>query len=242
MLFDLLIWGPWSVLILLPGIVLGIYAQSKVSSTFSKYSKIHAQSGIPASFVAREMLSKANINDVTLERVRGSLTDHYDPKASVVRLSDTVFDSSSVASIGVAAHEIGHVLQKKKGYVPMKIRALLIPVINFGTKMFLPLLLIGLLIELFANTVTGASSLLINLGVIMYGASTLLSLVTLPVEINASRRAKQMLVADGILTKEETNQAGKVLDAAALTYFASFVTSLLYFLRFLLIINRMRNN
>ena len=242
MFFDMLMFGPWSVLILLPGLFLGIYAQTKVKTTFGKYSKVHSKAGISASFVAKELLQKENIHGVTVTQVAGNLTDHYNPKTEVVALSSTVHDSTSVAAIGVAAHEIGHVIQKHRGYFPMKVRSAVFPIIKIGTMAFVPLLLIGLLIEMFASQVTGLSNFLINLGLASYGLSTVFALITLPVEFNASSRAKKALVADGILTKEEANQAGKVLNAAALTYVAGFVTSLLYFLRFLIIFARMRGN
>lgn len=242
MLFDMLFFGPWSLLILLPGLFLGIYAQAKVSSTYNKYNRVGSQNDITANFVAREMLNKAGIYDVSVKEIAGKLTDNYNPKTQTVSLSQAVYDSTSVASIGIAAHEIGHVIQKEKGYFPMKIRAWLVPVVNFGSMAFVPLLLIGLLIEMFANQVTGISNFLVNLSVVLYGLATLFAFATLPVEFNASRRAKKLLVENGILTKTEAKQAGEVLNAAALTYVAGFVTSLLYFLRFILIIGRSRRD
>ncbi len=242
MLFDLMFYGPWSILILLPGLFLGIYAQTKVKTTFGKYSKVHSKSGISASYVAKELLQKENVQGVKVTKVAGSLTDHYNPKTETVALSSTVYDSTSVAAIGVAAHEIGHVIQKHRGYFPMKVRAAFYPIVKIGSMAFVPLLLIGLMIEIFAGVGNGISNILINLGIFGYGLATLFALITLPVEFNASSRAKKALVKDGILTPEEANQAGKVLNAAALTYVAGFVTSLLYFLRFLLIMGRMRGN
>ncbi len=241
-IWDMMMFGPWSVLILLPGLILGIYAQVKVSSTFNKYRKVPNRNGIAANMVAKEMLNKAGVYDVDVRLTRGNLSDHYDPKRDIVNLSETVYGSTSVASVGVAAHEIGHVLQKKKGYFPMKVRNALVPVVNFGTMAFFPLFLIGILIEMFVSQQTAISNFLINFAIIMYGGSTLFALVTLPVELNASRRAKKLLVENGILTKGETRQAGQVLDAAALTYLAAFVTSLLYFIRFLIMVGGMRGD
>ncbi|MEG1519646.1 MAG: zinc metallopeptidase, partial [Clostridia bacterium] len=230
MFWDLFYFGPWSILILLPGLLLGIYAQARVSSTYNKYGRIGSQNGITANLVAREMLNKADIHNVSVTQIAGKLTDNYNPKTETVSLSQGVYDSTSVASIGIAAHEIGHVIQKHKGYFPMKVRSFLVPVINFGNMAFVPLLLVGLLIEMFANQVTGISNFLINLAVFSYGLATVFAFITLPVEFNASRRAKKLLVANGILSTDEARQAGKVLDAAALTYVAGFLTSLLYFL------------
>lgn len=241
MFWDILIFGPWSVLILLPGIFLGIYAQVKVSTTYSRYSRVYSQSGISAAMMAKEMMVKAGIYDVGIKPIKGNLTDNYNPATDIVSLSQTTYNSTSIAALGVAAHEIGHVMQQKEGYFPMKLRSVLVPAVNFGTRAFMPLLIIGILIEwIGSESSVYFANFVINLSIILYGLSTLFAFITLPVEFNASRRAKKNLVEYGILTKEECRGASQVLDAAALTYIASFLTSLLYFLRFLIIIGGFR--
>lgn len=243
MFWDILFFGPWSVLILLPGLILGIYAQIKVSTTYNKYSKVFSERGISASMMAKEMMSKSGIYDVGIREIKGNLTDNYNPSTDIVSLSQSTYYSTSVAALGVAAHEIGHVMQQKEGYFPMKFRTILVPAVNFGSMAFMPLLLIGILIEyLGSESSSNVANVLINLSIILYGLSTLFALATLPVEFNASHRAKKCLVEYGILSKEECKGAAKVLDAAALTYVAAFFTSLLYFLRFLIIIGGVRRN
>lgn len=244
MFFDLLFFGPWGLLFILPGLLLGIYAQGKVKSAFAKYSKVNSRIGITADLAAEELMRKEGINNVTVTHVNGKLTDNYNPKTECVSLSDSVYGSTSIAAIGVAAHEIGHVIQKHKGYGPMKLRSFAVPIVNIGTRLAIPLVIIGILIEYLAGTSTSTStaSLLINIGVILYAFSTVFCLITLPVEFNASHRAKKRLVANGILEKDEIKGVNAVLDACALTYVAAFVTSLLYFLRFLFIISRFRRN
>ena len=241
MFWDILFFGPWSVLILLPGIILGIYAQIKVSTTYSKYSRVYSSSGISAALMAKEMMTKAGIYDVDIKRISGNLTDNYNPSTDIVSLSQSTFSSTSIAALGVAAHEIGHVMQQKEDYFPMKLRTFLVPVVNFGTRAFMPLLIVGILLEYVGSESSEPfANFIINLSVILYGLSTVFAFVTLPVEFNASRRAKRCLVEYGILTEEEVKGAAKVLNAAALTYIAAFLTSLLYFLRFLIIVSGMR--
>jgi Zn-dependent membrane protease YugP len=174
------------------------------------------------------------VKDIRVGRVKGELSDHYHPKKKVVNLSESVYGNDSVAAVAVAAHEIGHVMQKKKGYVPYKLRTALVPVVNIGSYLALPLVLVGLILDMFvANTqYSDLEFWLAMVGVILYGGSTVFMLVTLPVELNASRRAKKMLVAEGILTEEELPHAEKMLSAAAMTYVASLLTSLVAFLRF----------
>jgi Zn-dependent membrane protease YugP len=168
--------------------------------------------------------------------VKGSLSDHYHPKKKIVNLSESTYGNDSIAAVAVAAHEIGHVMQKKKGYIPYKLRTALVPVVNIGSYLALPLVLLGMVLDIFVAS-TQNSDLgywLAMLGVILYGGSTVFMLVTLPVELNASRRAKKMLLAEGIITDEELPYADKMLSAAAMTYVASLLTSLVYFLRFAL--------
>lgn len=209
-------------------------ASAKVNSAFQKYGGMPNSSRMTGYDTAVRLLRQNGVNDITVGRVRGSLTDHYHPTKKVVNLSDSVYGDASVASVAVAAHEIGHVMQKKKGYVFYRLRTILVPITNLGSKLALPLVLLGLLLDVFVgiNQYSDTGFYLALLGVAMYGLSTLFTLVTLPVELDASRRAKKMLLQAGILTREEIPYADKMLDAAAKTYLASMVTSLVYFLRF----------
>jgi Zn-dependent membrane protease YugP len=184
---------------------------------------------------AVRLLRANGIYDVQVGRVRGRLSDHYNPKKKIVNLSQTTYGDNSVAAVAVAAHEIGHVVQKQRGYLPYKIRTALVPLTNIGSYLALPLVLIGLVLDLWANQADyGFYVALVGVG--LYGLSTLFTLVTLPVEFDASRRAKQMLVEEGILQDDELYGAGKVLSAAAMTYVAALATSLVYFLRFVLVV------
>ena len=177
------------------------------------------------------------MHDITVNRVAGRLTDHYHPAKKQVNLSQSTYGSASVASVAVAAHEIGHVMQKQKGYVPYKLRTALVPAVNIGSRLALPLILIGILLDVFLYaTGSMAGQIVMYVGIGLYSLSTLFMLVTLPVEFNASRRAKKMLVSEGILTREELDGASKVLSAAAMTYVASMLISLVYFLRMLFIV------
>ena len=211
------------------------YASYKVTSTFRAYSGVRCSSGMTGYDTATKLLWAADARDIQVGKVSGTLTDHYHPTKGVVNLSESTYGSASVGAVAVAAHEVGHVAQKKRGYFPYKVRTALVPVVNIGSRLAFPLVIIGMLLDLFslsANPSTGFTVALV--GVCLYGAATLFQLVTLPVEYNASRRAKKMLREQGILTAEELRGADKVLDAAALTYVAALATSLLYFLRFLL--------
>lgn len=211
------------------------YASYKVSSTFRAYSGVRCQSGITGCEAATKLLWVCGARDVKVGKVRGALTDHYHPTKGVVNLSDSTYGSASVGAVAVAAHEVGHVAQNKRGYFPYRVRTALVPVVNIGSRLALPLVLIGMVLDLFSLTPNHSIGFTVAIvGVCLYGAATLFQLVTLPVEYNASRRAKKMLREQGILTAEELRGADKVLDAAALTYVAALATSLLYFLRFLL--------
>ena len=209
-------------------------ASAKVNSAFQKYGRMQNSSRMTGYDTAVRLLRQNGVNDITIGRVRGSLTDHYHPTKKVVNLSDSVYGDASIASVAVAAHEIGHVMQKKKGYVFYRLRTILVPITNIGSKLALPLVLLGLVLDVFVgmNQYSDAGFYLALMGVAMYGLSTLFTLVTLPVELDASRRAKKMLLQAGILTREEIPYADKMLDAAAKTYLASMITSLVYFLRF----------
>ncbi len=219
-------------------IVVGIIsaiASVAVNRTFAKYSQVPNRSGINGRETVWRILNANGVNGVSVGEVSGSLTDHYDPTREVVNLSQATSYSNSVGAVAVAAHEAGHVLQKHKGYFLFRLRNFLVPVVNFGSRLALPLVLIGFVIDFLINTSGEPYGFYLALvGVALYGGALLFALVTLPVEIDASRRARQMLLQQGILTQEEMTGAKKVLNAAASTYLASLLVSLVYFLRFLL--------
>lgn len=214
----------WTMILVIPGLLLGLYAQFKVKSTFDRYSRIRTKSGLTAEAAARMLLSRGGSANVTISRVNGSLTDHYDPRSNTLRLSDTVYGSDSVAAVGVAAHECGHALQEHDGYGLLKLRTALVPVVNIGSSLYLPIFMAGLLFSW---------EPLQMVGILCFGLTLLFSLVTLPVEINASKRALGML--EGVLDAEELRGARAVLSAAALTYLASVISSALQLLRLILI-------
>lgn len=221
----------YTYLIIIPAMLLGLYAQYKVNSTFNKYSQVKNARGITAAEVARQILDDNGLHDVGIAHINGNLTDNFNPKTNIVSLSDTVYNSTSVAAIGVAAHECGHAIQHAVGYTPVKIRTALVPVTNFGSSAGMIILLIGLLFS---------SYNLAMLGILLYSLMAVFQLVTLPVEFNASSRALKTLEQDMILYEDEVPKARKVLNAAALTYVAALVSTLSTILRFLLIVNRGR--
>ena len=221
----------WTVLILLPALILSVWAQFRVQSTFNKYAKIYNRRGLTGADAARRILDANGLHHVRIEQVHGHLSDHFDPRANVIRLSDSVYGSPSAAAVGVAAHEAGHALQYAKGYAPIKLRAAIIPVTRFGSMLAMPLFFIGLLVAFYPLLVAG---------ILLYSAVTVFQLVTLPVEFNASSRAMETLEHSGILSGEELKGARRVLSAAAMTYVAALVTSLLTLLRLLLLANRKR--
>ncbi len=215
---------------------IGASASMKVHRAFNKYGNIPTQSRMSGYDTATRLLRANGVKDIRVGKVRGTLSDHYHPTKKEVNLSDSTYGDTSIASVAVAAHEIGHVMQNKKGYPLYKLRRVLVPITNIGTALAVPLVLIGLVLD-FAVASTQNSDMgwyLALAGVALYGLSTVFALVTLPVELDASRRAKKMLVAEGILTDEELPYADKMLDAAANTYVASLLTSMIYFLRFAL--------
>lgn len=223
-------------IILLPALILAIYAQSKVSTTYGKYSQVLSKKGMKAFEMARLLLDCAELNNVQVIKVSGDLTDYYDDKKKVVALSSKVYDSSSVAALGIAAHEVGHALQFKNNYLPIKIRSAIIPITNISSTLLWPLVMIGLIFNFAAMPGSLIGDICLWSGVIIFGLAALLDLITLPVEYNASRRAVQVLSKTEILTEEETVGAKKVLNAAALTYVAALLTSILNLVRFLLVI------
>ena len=219
----------WTMLLVIPGLLLGLWAQFRVQSTFSKYGSVLSSNGQSADRVARLLLNHAGCDAVDIEQTSGSLTDHYDPRTNVLRLSSSVVGSTSVAAIGVAAHECGHAMQQRESYGPLKLRSMLVPVVNFGSNLYFPIFFLGLLLSW---------EPLVYVGIACFSLTLLFSLVTLPVEFNASSRAIAALREGGYLTGEELNGARKVLNAAALTYVASAISSMLQLLRLLVIARR----
>lgn len=215
----------------IPALIITILAQINVKSTFSRYSKVRNSRGVTGQDVARQILDENGLYNVRIERVHGSLTDHYDPNANVVRLSDSVHDSTSVAAIGVAAHEVGHAIQHSTGYIPIKVRAAIIPITQIGSMLAFPLVLIGL---------SMASTFFVDIGILLFTAVVLFQLVTLPVEFNASFRAMRSLNDRDILYGDELKGSRKVLTAAALTYVGALAVSLLQLLRLISLKNNRR--
>ncbi len=216
--------------LVLPAIIFALWAQSNVNGTFNKYSKITVP-GMTGYDSARAILDANGLNHVRIERISGNLTDHFDPRSNVIRLSDAVYGVNSAAAVGVAAHEAGHAVQHAVKYTPMKWRAAIIPITNIGSNLAMPLVLLGIIFSYPA---------LAYIGVAAFGFSTLFQLITLPVEFNASGRAMEALKSSGRLNSEEISASGKVLRAAALTYVAALAVSLANLLRLLSIVNRSR--
>lgn len=218
--------------LVLIGVIICLLASASMRSTFSKYSRVRSHSGMTGREAAEQILHRAGIYDVRVERVSGNLTDHYDPRSKVLRLSDATYGQTSVAALGVAAHECGHAIQHQVGYAPLSIRGALVPVANFGSSIAWPLILMGLLFG------SGTAGFLINLGILAFSAAVLFQIVTLPVEFNASRRAVRILGESGMLYPEELGATKKVLTAAALTYVAGAASAILQLLRILLLTSR----
>ena len=227
----------WTIILVIPAIILSIYAQAKVNSAYKKYSAIRNTKGYTAADVARQLLMSSRINDVSVEQIRGNLTDHYDPKTKTLRLSEGVYNNPSLAAIGIAAHETGHAIQDNVGYGPLALRSGLVPMANIGSRLAVPLIIIGLL---FASGTGSFGMLLVNAGILLYTVAVAFTLITLPVEFNASGRAIELLSEYHFLTPDEIDPAKKVLNAAALTYVAAALTAVLTLLRFILIANRRR--
>lgn len=222
----------WTYLVLvLPCVLLSLWASSSVNSTFQKYAKQFNRRGITGAQAAQRVLSANGVSGVRIEQVSGNLTDHYDPRTNVIRLSDSVYASTSTAAIGVACHEAGHAVQYAQSYGPIKLRAAIIPVTNIGSKLAMPLILLGLLLTAFENF----SYTLVYLGIACFGLSLVFQLITLPVEFNASRRAMNAIEEYDILTDEEQQGARRTLRAAAMTYVAATAVALAQLLRLLLI-------
>ncbi|MBQ6833282.1 MAG: zinc metallopeptidase [Lachnospiraceae bacterium] len=218
----------WTIVLVLIGALISLWAQGRVTSTFNKYSKVRSRTGMTGADAAMRLLRAQGIYDVSVRPVSGNLTDHYDPRTKVVNLSESVYYATSVAAIGVAAHECGHAMQHNEGYAPLNFRSALVPVVNFGSKLSWPLILLGVLFG-------GVGSTLCQVGILMFTLVVLFQLVTLPVEFNASKRAVKLLDSQGILAGDEVQGTKKVLGAAALTYVAAAASTILQLLRLIIL-------
>jgi len=213
-----------TMILLIPAIIFSMWAQFKVKGTFSRYSEIRAASGVTADYVSRKLLDRFGLGNVEVQRIPGQLTDHYDPRDKVLRLSESVSGNASIAAIGVAAHEVGHAIQDQEGYAFLKFRNAIVPVVNIGSTLSMPLFFIGLIM---------GSLNLLNLGILLFCGVLVFHLVTLPVEFDASARALKLLSETGLLARDEIGGAKAVLDAAALTYVAALVMTILQLVRLL---------
>lgn len=221
-------------IILLPAVILSIWASANVKSTFKKYSGMYNRFGLTGADAARKILDMNGLYDVKIERISGELTDNYDPRTNVVNLSDSTYSSQSVAAVGVAAHEVGHAIQHATGYSPIRVRNAIVPAVNVCNMLSMPIILLGIILSY--------NQVLVDLGIILFSATVLFQLITLPVEFNASGRALRTLEGQNILAPDEINGASKVLRAAALTYVAAALSSLLSLLRLILIFGGNRNS
>lgn len=226
------------VILVLPFVVLSLWASANVNSTFRKYDKVYSLRRITGADAAQRVLRANGVSGVRIERVSGNLTDHFDPRSNVIRLSDAVYSSTSTAAIGVACHEAGHAVQHAKHYAPMKLRAAVIPATNIGSRLAMPLILLGLLLSYWGE----GSFWLIYAGIACFGLSLVFQLITLPVEFNASRRAMLAIEGSDLLTAEEQKGARKTLTAAALTYVAATAVALMQLLRLILLLGGRRKN
>ena len=218
----------WTMIVLLPAILLAVWAQNKVKSTFEQYSRVRSRRGIPGREAARAILTSYGLGSMPIKPIAGQLTDHYDPQSRSLSLSEPVYDSTSIAAIGVAAHEVGHAVQHATGYKPLALRNSIVPVVNLTNMASWPLFLMGLIV---------GNSRLMNIGILLFVGVVVFHLVTLPVELDASRRALKVLSSNGMMDGEEVTGARKVLGAAAMTYVAALVQSVLQLVRLLLLRN-----
>ena len=225
---------------MIPGIILGIWAQSKVVSTFNEYNKVHTKHGKTAKEVARFILDCGGCIETKIASARGELTDNFNPKTNTVSLSESVYNQDTIGAIGVAAHEIGHVFQHREKYAPIKLRNAIVPIMNIASYIIWPLIFIGLIMELVYYSTY--ASVFIYIGIGIYALNTIFCLITLPIELNASKRAAKMLLATAEMDQEEIKGVKKVLNAAAWTYVAALITSILSLLRLILFIFSMRRD
>lgn len=215
-----------SMIILIPGLLLAMYAQAKVSSTYNRYKKVTSHSGYTGAQFARKMLNDNGLYDVTITQISGRMSDHYDPRANQVRLSAEVYNGTSIASLGIAAHEVGHAVQHATNYFPLTVRNLVVPVTNFSSSIYMLFIFIGIIMNSFS---------MIQFGIMLFAVIVIFQVITLPVEFNASRRAIATLGDDGVLDAEELSGAKRVLGAAAMTYVAAMVTAVLQLLQLLMV-------
>ena len=221
----------WTILLILPGLILGLWAQGRVKKAYAEYSKVGTARGLAAEDVVRDLLSHQGVTSIAITPVSGSLTDHFDPQTDTLRLSQGVYGSSSVAAVGIAAHEAGHALQKMENYPLLNLRTVAVPVVNIGSRLAWPIFFVGML---------ASFQPLMTAGIALFALVVLFTLVTLPVELDASRRASLMLAGSGYFTTAELDGVRKVLNAAVLTYVASFISALMQLLRLVLLANRRR--
>lgn len=215
-----------SMIILIPGLLLAMYAQAKVSSAYNRYKKVTSHSGYTGAQFARKMLNDNGLYDVTITQISGRMSDHYDPRANQVRLSAEVYNGTSIASLGIAAHEVGHAVQHATNYFPLTVRNLVVPVTNFSSSIYMLFIFIGIIMNSFS---------MIQFGIMLFAVIVIFQVITLPVEFNASRRAIATLGGDGVLDAEELSGAKRVLGAAAMTYVAAMVTAVLQLLQLLMV-------
>lgn len=215
-----------SMIILIPGLLLAMYAQAKVSSTYNRYKKITSHSGYTGAQFARKMLNDNGLYDVTITQISGRMSDHYDPRANQVRLSAEVYNGTSIASLGIAAHEVGHAVQHATNYFPLTVRNLVVPMTNFSSSIYMLFIFIGIIMNSFS---------MIQFGIMLFAVIVIFQVITLPVEFNASRRAIATLGGDSVLDAEELSGAKRVLGAAAMTYVAAMVTAVLQLLQLLMV-------
>lgn len=220
------------IILVLPAVIFSLWASARVDKTFKKFSKQYTMRGLTGAQAARFVLDRNGLTDVRIEHIQGNLTDHYDPTANVIRLSDSVYANTSTAAVGVACHETGHAIQHAVGYTPVKIRTAIVPVTNIGSKLSIPLILIGLLLASLGDIFVQ----LAYVGCALFGLCVVFQLVTLPVEFNASNRALQCIEANNLLVGEELEGAKKTLSAAAMTYVAALAVTLMQFIRLLLMV------
>ena len=228
----LFFWGDMTILIALPGIIFTLWAQAKVKSAFNKYGRVGARSGLTGAETARRILDRSGLTGVPVEQVRGSLTDHYDPRSGVLRLSETVYGSRSIAALGIAAHETGHAIQHASKYSALVVRTAIAPAAATGSKLGIGLFFLGFLFTAFVNS---SNTMLMDVGIWLFTVAVAFTFITLPVEFNASKRALAVLAKGGFLTAEELPHAKKVLDAAAWTYVAAAATAVLMLIRLLIL-------
>ena len=231
-----LFWGDWTILVLIPAMIFAFWAQIRVKTTFDQYAKVRNRRGLTGADAARRVLDASGLYHVRIERVGGHLTDHYDPRDNVIRLSDATYASTGIAALGVAAHEAGHACQHAEGYAPIKLRTAIIPLTRIGSMLAMPLFIIGMIFAGGASANGALGDGLMLTGILFFSFSTLFQLVTLPTEFNASSRAMKAL-ENGVLDTDELPAAKATLSAAAMTYVAALASSLASLLRLLLIFN-----